>query len=152
MFQFGTNVFSDMHSWWLYPHHTRLQLEGLGWQLHPKHNRTYIVRLTQSQWTKHPIIWRPICNPTTENKQSDLWCFILWDCTFLCKFSVCCLFVLNRGWLSFIQLQAYKFLHALPVLHLGRAVGVILTWLAVGPLRLSHFLIHLGQTQSGEQV
>lgn len=29
--------------------------------------------------------------------------------------------------LSFVQLQANKLLHALPVLHLGGAVGVILT-------------------------
>lgn len=34
----------------------------------------------------------------------------------------------RSGWLfRFIQLQANKLLHALPVLHLGGAVGVILT-------------------------
>jgi len=54
--------------------------------------------------------------------------------------------------LSFIQLQANKLLHALPVLHLGGAVGVILTWLAEGPLRLSHLFVHLGQSQPGGQV
>lgn len=54
--------------------------------------------------------------------------------------------------LSLIQLQANKLLHALPVLHLSRAVGIILTWLAVGSLRLSHLLVHLCQTQSREQV
>lgn len=51
--------------------------------------------------------------------------------------------------LSFVQLQANKLLHALPVLHLCGAVGVILTWLAVRPLRLPHLLVHLGQSQSG---
>lgn len=54
-----------------------------------------------------------------------------------------------RQWLGFIQLQANELLHALPVLHLGGAVGVILTWLAVRPLRLPHLLVHLGQSQSG---
>lgn len=65
----------------------------------------------------------------------------------------------NRGFrfpsarkLSLIQLQANKLLHALPVLHLSRAVSVILTCLAVGSLRLSHLLVHLCQTQSRKQV
>lgn len=49
--------------------------------------------------------------------------------------------------IGLVQLQADKLLHALPVLHLGGAVGVILTWWVVGPFRLAHLLVHLGQTQ-----
>lgn len=53
--------------------------------------------------------------------------------------------------LGVIQLQADKLLHTLPVLHLSGAVGVILTCLAVGALRLAHLLVHLGQSQPAGQ-
>lgn len=67
------------------------------------------------------------------------------------KRGLCFTFPLVLQRLSLVQLQANELLHALPVLHLSGAVGVILTWLAVGALRLPHLLVHLRQPQPEEE-
>ena len=60
--------------------------------------------------------------------------------------SMCVVALLNVRRLGSVELQANELLHALPVLHLGGAVGGVLTCGTVA-LRLSHLLVHLGQPQ-----
>lgn len=100
----------------------------------------------------------PICNQTLLT-----WFFWVLICSFLDNRAqlgnlgftfplINTLLLRAQHYLCFVQLQADKLLHASPVLHLGGAVGAILTWLAVGPLRLSHFFVHLGQSQPGARA
>ena len=60
--------------------------------------------------------------------------------------SMCVVALLHVRRLGSVELQANELLHALPVLHLGGAVGGVLTCGTVA-LRLSHLLVHLGQPQ-----
>lgn len=175
VFNFGTNLVTNVQSWWHEPGHinTVQQLtlnQGATFpascrELGGLHGSCMQEHSWQSRVQSHTITIRRTTKllPTCKRRLTDSFG---WLNHFLVNTHLKVKRFLKPGlhissgksgrvapaiWqlLIFIQLQANKLLHAFSVLHLGWAVGVILTWLAVGPLRLSHLLIHLRQSQPG---